>query len=103
MVTLPFTLTTVVTSQNLHRLAHGSVDSSPHARASRGSRASLRSHAPDGTYTAMLARLAKLDVLVLDDFLIAPLKDAERGQPERVPGSRRDERPDRAEYADTWV
>jgi DNA replication protein DnaC len=32
----------------------------------------------DGTYTAMLARLAKLDVLVLDDFLIAPLKDTER-------------------------
>ena len=26
----------------------------------------------------MLARLAKLDVLVLDDFLIAPLKDTER-------------------------
>ena len=32
----------------------------------------------DGTYTVMLARLAKLDVLVLDDFLIAPLKDTER-------------------------
>lgn len=32
----------------------------------------------DGTYTAMLARLARLDVLVLDDFLIAPLKDTER-------------------------
>ena len=32
----------------------------------------------DGTYTTMLARLAKLDVLVLDDFLIAPLKDTER-------------------------
>ncbi len=32
----------------------------------------------DGSYGAMLARLAKLDVLVLDDFLIAPLKDAER-------------------------
>jgi DNA replication protein DnaC len=32
----------------------------------------------DGTYTSMLARLAKLDVLVLDDFLIAPLKDNER-------------------------
>jgi DNA replication protein DnaC len=32
----------------------------------------------DGTYTAALARLAKLDVLVLDDFLIAPLKDQER-------------------------
>lgn len=32
----------------------------------------------DGTYTTTLARLAKLDVLVLDDFLIAPLKDTER-------------------------
>lgn len=32
----------------------------------------------DGTYAAALARLAKLDVLVLDDFLIAPLKDQER-------------------------
>jgi len=32
----------------------------------------------DGSYTRVLARLAKLHVLVLDDFLIAPLKDAER-------------------------
>lgn len=32
----------------------------------------------DGSYTALLARLARLDVLVLDDFLIAPLKDTER-------------------------
>jgi DNA replication protein DnaC len=32
----------------------------------------------DGSYTAMLSRLAKLDVLVLDDLLIAPLKDTER-------------------------
>jgi len=32
----------------------------------------------DGSYTRMLARLAKVRVLVLDDFLIAPLKDAER-------------------------
>lgn len=32
----------------------------------------------DGSYTRMLAKLAKTDVLVLDDFLIAPLKDAER-------------------------
>ncbi len=32
----------------------------------------------DGTYTRVLARLAKLHVLVLDDFLIAPLKDSER-------------------------
>ena len=32
----------------------------------------------DGSYTATLSRLAKLDVLVLDDLLIAPLKDSER-------------------------
>lgn len=32
----------------------------------------------DGSYAATLSRLAKLDVLVLDDLLIAPLKDTER-------------------------
>jgi DNA replication protein DnaC len=32
----------------------------------------------DGSYLARLSRLAKLDVLVLDDLLIAPLKDTER-------------------------
>jgi DNA replication protein DnaC len=32
----------------------------------------------DGSYAAVLARIAKTDVLVLDDFLIAPLKDTER-------------------------
>jgi DNA replication protein DnaC len=32
----------------------------------------------DGSYAAQLSRLAKLDVLVLDDLLIAPLKDTER-------------------------
>jgi DNA replication protein DnaC len=32
----------------------------------------------DGSYNQLLARLAKLDVLVLDDFLIGPLKDQER-------------------------
>jgi DNA replication protein DnaC len=32
----------------------------------------------DGTYTSLLGRLARIDVLVLDDFLIAPLKDTER-------------------------
>jgi DNA replication protein DnaC len=32
----------------------------------------------DGTYSALLQRLAKTEVLVLDDFLISPMKDAER-------------------------
>lgn len=32
----------------------------------------------DGSYTATLQRFSKLDVLVLDDFLLAPLKDSER-------------------------
>lgn len=32
----------------------------------------------DGSYGATLSRMAKLDVLVLDDLLIAPLKDTER-------------------------
>ena len=32
----------------------------------------------DGTYRNELQRLARFDVLVLDDFLIGPLKDAER-------------------------
>jgi DNA replication protein DnaC len=32
----------------------------------------------DGSYGATLSRLAKLDVLVLDDLLIAPMKDTER-------------------------
>jgi len=32
----------------------------------------------DGSYTLTLQKLARLDVLVLDDFLIAPLKDVER-------------------------
>jgi DNA replication protein DnaC len=31
-----------------------------------------------GTYTSSLARIAKVDVLVLDDFLLAPMQDAER-------------------------
>jgi len=32
----------------------------------------------DGSYTTVLQRVARADVLVLDDFLIAPLKDQER-------------------------
>ncbi len=32
----------------------------------------------DGSYNRLLARLAKLDVLVIDDWLIAPLSDSER-------------------------
>ncbi|WP_437338475.1 IS21-like element helper ATPase IstB [Sorangium sp. So ce394] len=32
----------------------------------------------DGTYTSLLGRLAKIDVLVLDDWGLAPLKDQER-------------------------
>lgn len=32
----------------------------------------------DGSYTDQLDALARVDVLVLDDFLIAPLKDTER-------------------------
>jgi DNA replication protein DnaC len=32
----------------------------------------------DGTYPRLLARLARADVLVLDDFALAPLKDEER-------------------------
>jgi DNA replication protein DnaC len=31
-----------------------------------------------GAYSAMLAKLARIDVLVLDDFLLAPMKDSER-------------------------
>ena len=32
----------------------------------------------DGSYTALLGRLAKLDLLAIDDWLLAPLRDAER-------------------------
>lgn len=31
-----------------------------------------------GAYTSALARLSRIDVLILDDFLLAPMKDAER-------------------------
>lgn len=32
----------------------------------------------DGSYTRLLARLAKLDLLAIDDWLLAPLKEPER-------------------------
>jgi DNA replication protein DnaC len=32
----------------------------------------------DGSYTRLLSRLARLDLLAIDDWLIAPLRDAER-------------------------
>jgi DNA replication protein DnaC len=32
----------------------------------------------DGSYSRVMSRLAKIDVLVLDDWLLAPLKDSER-------------------------
>jgi hypothetical protein len=32
----------------------------------------------DGSYTRLLARLAKLDLLAIDDWLLAPLHDGER-------------------------
>ena len=32
----------------------------------------------DGSYTRLLARVAKLDLLAIDDWLLAPLRDAER-------------------------
>jgi DNA replication protein DnaC len=38
----------------------------------------LRLARADGTYPRVLARIAKFDVLVIDDFAIAPLADTER-------------------------
>lgn len=38
----------------------------------------LRLARADGSYPRLLARLARVDVLLLDDFAIAPLSDAER-------------------------
>ena len=32
----------------------------------------------DGSYTRLLARLGKLDLLAIDDWLLAPLRDSER-------------------------
>lgn len=50
----------------------------------------------DGSYTRLLARLAKLDLLALDDWLIAPLRDAERRDLLEVIE-------DRAEHASTLI
>ena len=33
---------------------------------------------PDGSYTRLLPRLAKLDLLAIDDWMLAHLRDAER-------------------------
>ncbi|HVY45250.1 MAG TPA: IS21-like element helper ATPase IstB [Minicystis sp.] len=38
----------------------------------------LRLARADGSYTRLLARLARVDVLVLDDFAIAPVADSDR-------------------------
>ena len=38
----------------------------------------LRMARADGTYPRLLARFARVDVLVIDDFAIAPLTDSER-------------------------
>lgn len=38
----------------------------------------MRMARADGTYPRLLARIAKVDVLVIDDFAIAPLADSER-------------------------
>jgi DNA replication protein DnaC len=43
-----------------------------------------------GTYTSSLARIAKVDVLVLDDFLLTPMQDAERRDLLEVPEDRYD-------------
>lgn len=43
----------------------------------RSERWELRRYGSDGTYTTLLARLARIEVLVLDDFLFAPMNDSE--------------------------
>ena len=50
----------------------------------------------DGSYTRLLTRLAKLDLLAIDDWLLAPLRDAERR--DLVEGIE-----DRAERASTLI
>ncbi len=50
----------------------------------------------DGSYTRLLAQLAKLDLLAIDDWLLAPLRDAERRDLIEVIE-------DRAEHASTLI
>ena len=50
----------------------------------------------DGSYTRLLARLAKLDLLAIDDWMLAPLRDAERRDLNEVIE-------DRAERASTFI
>ena len=50
----------------------------------------------DGSYARLLARLAKLDLLAIDDWLLAPLRDAERRDLSEVIE-------DRAERASTLI
>ena len=50
----------------------------------------------DGSYTRLLARLAKLDLLAIDDWMLAPLRDAERRDLNEVIE-------DRAERASTLI
>jgi len=50
----------------------------------------------DGSYTRLLTRLAKLDLLAIDDWLLAPLRDAERRDLLEVIE-------DRAEHASTLI
>ena len=49
----------------------------------------------DGSYTRLLARLAKLDLIAIDDWMLAPLRDPKgRDLTEVIE--------DRAERASTW-
>ena len=58
-----------------HAIRHGK--RGMYRRASRLFHELRLAHA-DGTYHRLLARIAKIDVLVIDDFALAPLKEHER-------------------------
>lgn len=58
-----------------HAIRHGK--RGMYRRASRLFQELRLAHA-DGTYHRLLARIAKIDVLVIDDFALAPLKEHER-------------------------